>query len=149
MNLITTLKRHRLLGFYFSLAPAEKELLAQYSRHISFYVPPCKETPPRDEMVYTINNPAQLLWTTAANAIPDRKWDFAEKLLKTALEMADTREDQAWIHANLTQLYHDRYKKQPEYTKKCLYHCHQLLGTGYFTSWAENMLAEVMVMHIY
>lgn len=148
MNLIANLKKHRLLEFYFSLTPVEKEMLAYYSRHIAFFVPPCKELPSCNEL-FTIKNPAQLLWTTAANAIPDRKWEFAERLLKTALEMAATREDQAWIHANLTQLYHDQHKQRPEYIKKCLHHCHQLLNTGYFTSWAENMLAEVMVMHIH
>jgi len=149
MNLLATLKKHRLTGFYFSLKPAEKELFAHYSRHISFYVPPCKEMPPCEDLLFTINSPAQLLWTSAANAIPDCKWDFAEKLLLKALEITNTREDTAWVHANLTQLYYDQHKKKPDNIRKCLHHCHKLLGTGYFTSWAENMLAEVMVMHVH
>jgi hypothetical protein len=149
MDLLNTLKKYRLLEFYLTLSPEEKEMLVRYSRHISFYIPPCQEVPPCEELIFTVKGPAQLLWTTAANAIPDRKWDFAEKLLQKALVIADNREDRAWIHANLTQLYHDQHRKKPEYIKKCLYHCHQLLGTGYFTSWAENMLAEVMVMHIH
>lgn len=149
MDMLASLKKHRLLEFYLSLSPKEKAQLIYYSRHISFLVPTCKEIPSGNDPVFTAKNPAQLLWTTAANAIPDQKWDFAEKLLSKALELSDNREDSAWIHANFTQLYHDQLRHRADCIKKCLYHCHQLLGTGYFTSWAENMLAEVMVMHIH
>lgn len=148
MYLINILKKFRLLEFYIGLQPEEKDFMNHYSRQFYLYTPPCKDIPACEDLLFSVKRPAQLLWTTAANAIPDRKWDFAEKLLVKALEIANDREDLAWTHANLTQLYYDQHRKKPASIRKCLHHCHQLLATGYFTSWAENMLAEVMVMQI-
>ncbi len=147
-DLLKTIKSFGLSEFYFSLSIEDKENLAKYSKwlfcnsdEIYSYSGGCDEC-------FMINSGAQLLWATAANAIPQKKLDFAEKLLIQALEIAKDIEDIAWIHANLAQVYYDKHKTDPSAGRKSITHCRKLIEIGYLKSWAQNMMEELAVFQV-
>ncbi len=143
-NLMQTIKSFGLTEFYLSLSVSDKEDLARYSRYL--VCPPDRTVcSPLCDSCFIVKNGAQLLWASAANAIPDRKLDFARRLLTHALSIAGDNEDIAWIHANLAQVYYESHKTDRESLKKSIYHCHELIRMGFMKSWAENMIEEMTV----
>ena len=146
-NLLQTIKSFGLTEFYFSLSVADKENFARYSRYL---VCPPESTvcSPVCESCFVVKNGAQLLWASAANAIPEKKLDFARRLLNHALSISGDDEDTAWIHANLAQVYYENHKLDREAVKKSIHHCHELIKMGFMKSWAHNMIEEMSVFHV-
>jgi hypothetical protein len=131
-----TLKSFQLGSFYMSLPVELKEQWQQYSRDL-----PTK--PPIHNESFYCDNAAQFLWTSAANAIPQKDYQLAQTLLYQALQLTDSKQDLAWIHANLTQLYYDQLEKLPDAEEKCRYHCQQAKSTGYFQDWCDQMINQI------
>ncbi|AVX20045.1 hypothetical protein SAMN02745885_00909 [Carboxydocella sporoproducens DSM 16521] len=131
------LKRLGLLPFYFSLLPEHKQLLLSYGFADPVYT-------------QTLRRPCQFLWVTAANALPHGHWDFCEFILHFAWQLAEKQglqADLAHIHANLAQLYSDQVLTKQKAVEKCLFHCQQVLKTGYFTRWAQQLLEEMSQLY--
>ena len=146
-DLMQTIKSYGLTEFYFSLSVADKGDLARYSRYL--VCPPDKTVcSPGCDSCFLVQNGAQLLWASAANAIPDNKLDFARRLLIHALSISGNDEDTAWIHANLAQVYYENHKLDRESLKKSIYHCHELIKMGFMKSWANNMIEEMSVFQV-
>lgn len=137
-----------LTKFYLSLSPEEKRDFARYSRYLRCAPDGIACCSPACKGCFVVTNAAQLLWATAGNALPDRKHEFAERLLNHALTISEEPEDTAWIHANLAQLYYDRHKSDPEATGKSIFHCRELIKLGYMRSWATNLMEEMAVFHV-
>lgn len=142
-DLVKIVKAFRLTEFYFSLSVPDKADFARYSQYLSCDLQKTISCPQSCQGFFTVSNGAQFLWATAANAIPDRKYEFAERLLHQALISANDIEDIAWIHANLAQIYYDLYKSDPEAGKKSISHCQELIKIGYMKSWAKNIIEEL------
>ncbi len=147
-ELLKAVKSFGLTQFYFSLSVADKADLDKYAKHLSCYPRRILSCSPACEGCFMVTNGAQFLWAAAANAIPDKKLDFAERLLTHALTIAVDTEDRAWIHANLAQVYYEMHKNRPEAGKKSIHHCRELLKLGYMKSWAQNMIDELMVFQV-
>ncbi len=147
-DLMHTVRSFGLTEFYLSLSPEDKRDFARYSRYLSCVPERILSCSPGCEGCFMVTNAARLLWATAANAIPDRKHSFAERLLTHALALSREAEDTAWIHANLAQLYYDRHKNDPEATRKSIFHCRELIKLGYMRSWATNLMEEMAVFHV-
>lgn len=143
-----TVKALNLTEFYFSLSISDKSNFAKYSHYLSCCPEKVTSCQPDCDGCFMVTNGAQFLWATAANAIPEGKLDFAEKLLTYALKIADDPEDFAWIHANLAQVYYDKHKTEPEAGRKSIGHCRELLKLGYMKSWAQNLMQELIVFHV-
>ncbi len=146
-DLLQTVKSFGLTEFYFSLPVKDKTDLAKYSRYLQCRPQKIISCTSDCEGCFLVTNGAQFLWATAANAIPHKKYGFAERLLTHALSIADETEDIAWIHANLAQVYYDRHKLDPEAGKKTINHCRELIKLGYMKTWARNMMEELAVFH--
>lgn len=144
-NLMQTIKSYGLTEFYFSLSVEDKECLANYSQHLSIKPNKLMSCSPDCDGCFMVNNGARFLWATAANAIPDGKYGFVERLLIHALDIADEPDDVAWIHANLAQVYYDKHKLDPAAGRKSITHCRELIKMGYMKSWARNMMEELTV----
>lgn len=147
-NLTQTLKAFGLTKFYFSLSVSDKAELDKYSKYMI-----CRlQKKPGHSTQYTecfqVSNAAQFLWVTAANAIPHKKYNFAEHLLNHALTIAVETDDIAWIHANLAQVYYEKHKIDPEAGKKSILHCRELIKLGFMKSWAENMMQGLAVFQV-
>lgn len=147
-DLLKTVKTLGLAQFYFSLPIEDKECFERYSKWLKCEPEKILSCTPGCEGCFMVENAAQLLWATAANAIPDKKLAFAERLLTYALEIAEDIEDLAWIHANLAQVYYDRHKTEPSAVRKTITHCRKLIELGYMKSWAQNMMEELMVFQM-
>ncbi|PKM82608.1 MAG: hypothetical protein CVU89_03670 [Firmicutes bacterium HGW-Firmicutes-14] len=147
-SLLETVKSFGLTEFYFSLTVEDKTDLAGYSRHLPCAPLKSNNCSPGCDACFMVVNGAQFLWVTAANAIPDKKLKFAERLLIHALDIATDPEDVAWIHANLAQLYYDDHKYDPEAGRKSILHCRELIKLGYMKPWAKNMIDELMVFQV-
>jgi hypothetical protein len=130
------LREFRLRGFYMSLPPAEKRLLASLARRILLAVRSCP-------LGFRPRTAAQFLWVAAANALPRGHHLFAEKLLLQALQMAGNEQDRACAHANLAQLYFELRDRLPDAREKCRRHCEATLRTGLFTCWVTKILKEL------
>lgn len=137
------LKYLGLLEFYLSLSIEDKNHLAKYSKFFSCY--------PIDVMSYSfdceefsVSNGAQFLWASAANAICEKKFDFAERILNHALTIAIQIEDIAWIHANLAEIYYEKQKTETNFSKKCIHHCKELIQMGFMKKWAKAILKELV-----
>lgn len=137
-----------LAQFYFSLSIEDKEYLEKYSKWLKCRPENMLNCTPGCDGCFMVENAAQLLWATAANAIPDKKLEFAERLLTYAVEIAEDLEDLAWIHANLAQVYYDKHKTDSAAIRKSIKHCRKLIEMGYMKSWAENMMEELMVFQV-
>jgi hypothetical protein len=148
-SLLETVKTYGLTEFYFSLSVEDKAELARYSRHLPCGPKNSYNCSPVCDVCFMVANGAQFLWATAANAIPDKKLKFAERLLVHALDIAKDHEDLAWIHANLAQLYYDDHKYDSEAGRKSIHHCRELILLGYMKPWAQNMIDELMVFQIH
>lgn len=147
-NLLQTVKSLGLSEFYFSLPVDFKSDLKKYSRYLSISPENIMSCSPDCQGCFMVTNGAQLLWATATNAIPDKKYEFAECLLKHGLTIAKESEDVAWIHANLAQLYYDRHKTDPDAGRRSISHCRELIKLGYMKSWAQNLMEEIMVFQV-
>lgn len=147
-ELLDTVKIFGLAEFYLSRSLTDKKKIAHYSRYL-VSSPEQSRSCPRDSCdKFLVTNGAQFLWATAANAIPDQELYLAEDLLLKALSIANELEDIAWIHANLAQVYYDLHKTDPDAARKSIQHCRQLIGLGYMSRWAENMMQELAVMQV-
>lgn len=147
-ELLEAVKSFNLTEFYFSLTIEDKKSLQKYSRYLSCYPKRILSCHPDCDGCFMVSNGAQFLWATAANAIPDKKLDFAETLLIHALSLAQDPEDLAWVHANLAQVYYDQHKTDPDAGRKSISHCRELVKLGYMRSWAENMIQELAVFQV-
>lgn len=147
-NLLKTVKSLGLAQFYFSLSIEDKEYFNNYAKWLMCEPEKIFSCTPGCDGCFMVENGAQLLWATAANAIPDKKLLFAERLLLYALELANDIEDLAWIHANLAQVYYDKHKTEPSAVRKSITHCNKLIELGYMKSWAENILEELTVLQV-
>jgi len=144
-DLIKTLKQFGLTEFYFSLPIQDKADMAGYSATLICVPQNTLNCRPECNECFMVHNGSQFLWATAANAIPDRKYRFAEKLLTHALSITIETDDLAWIHANLAQVYFDNHKSDPDAGKKSILHCRELIKMGYMKIWARNMMEELTV----
>jgi len=147
-ELLEAVKSFNLMEFYLSLSIEYKGYLKKYSHYLSCYPKKILSCYPECDGCFMVANGAQFLWATAANAIPEGKLKFAEKLLTHALTLAEEIEDQAWIHANLVQVYHDNHESDPEACRKSIKHCRELIKLGYMKAWAENMMQEMLVYKV-
>ena len=147
-KLIQAIKTLGLTEFYFSLSIIDKTELAKYSKYLAFPSEIMSRCSAECDGCFVVSNAAQFLWATAANAIPHRKHNFAERLLSHALSIAVETDDLAWIHANLAQIYYDKHKIDPEACIKAIKHCHELIRLGFMKSWAENMMEELVVFQL-
>ncbi len=147
-DLLKTVKSFGLTQFYFSLSVEDKAALEKYSRNLSCYPGKILSCSPDCPGCFTVTSAAQFLWATAANSLPDKKLEFAERLLTHALDIAVEEEDKAWIHANLAQVYYDLHKIKPEASKKSIHHCRELIKLGYMKSWAQKLIEEIMVFQV-
>jgi hypothetical protein len=147
-KLIQAIKTLGLTEFYFSLSVSDKAELAKYSKYLVFPYDIKFHCSTECDECFVISNAAQFLWATAANAIPHRKYSFAERLLSHALDIAVEADDLAWIHANLAQVYYDKHKIDSKACLKAIHHCHELIRLGFMKSWAENMMEELVVFQI-
>lgn len=146
MSILTqNVKDFGLTEFYFSLSVNDKTELAKYSRYLICRPEKKSKYSSHDEECFQVSNAAQFLWATAANAIPHKKYGFAEHLLQHALTIAVDTDDIAWIHANMAQVYYDKSKLDPEAARKSIMHCRELIKLGFMKSWAENMMEELAV----
>lgn len=145
---IQAIKTLGLSEFYFSLSIGDKAELAKYSKYLAFASDKTFRCSSDCDGCFVVTNAAQFLWATAANAIPHRKYRFAERLLSHALKIAVETDDLAWIHANLAQIYYDKHKIDPEACIKAVKHCHELIRLGFMKSWAENMMEELVVFQL-
>lgn len=148
-DLLKTIRNFGLSEFYFSLSVEHKEYLAKYSQYLATQPQKILSCSPGCDGCFMVENGSQFLWATAANAIPDRKYEFAEEILTHALTIAEDTEDIAWIHANLAQVYYDNHKTSPEAGRKSMTHCRKLIELGYMKSWAQNMMEELAVFQVY
>lgn len=147
-ELLDTVKIFGLAEFYLSRTITDKKKIAHYSKYL-VCSPAESRSCPRDCCdKFLVTNGAQFLWATAANAIPKKDLALAEDLLQKALAIANEVEDIAWIHANLAQVFYDLSKTNPDSGRKCIHHCRQLIGLGYMSKWAENMMQELMVFQM-
>jgi hypothetical protein len=146
-DLLKKVKSFGLTGFYLSLSVENKANLANYSKYLickSEQLPGCS---PNCQDCFMVTNGARFLWATAANALPNQKYEFSEELLTHALTIAYDNEDIAWIHANLAQLYYHKKKSDPAASAKSINHCNKLISLGYMKSWAEGLIEEIGVSH--
>ncbi|MBO8137159.1 MAG: hypothetical protein H0Z40_03360 [Desulfotomaculum sp.] len=137
-ELIKVIKKYRLGSFYINLPVELKEQWLKDAAGL-----PLTVVPSQKGSSFFIENAAQLLWTSAANAIPRKHYALAERLLHKALQLADSIQDKAWIHGNLTQLYHLQMDKIPGAKEKCRHHCRETINTGYFQGWCEKILGDI------
>lgn len=151
MALKNIIKTFGLAKDYLKMSPKEKEFVAKYHYDGEVVSIVQRETTKQDDPflveTFRVDSAARFLWVTAANAIPHGQWDFAEKLLHRALELAgnspDSVCDLAHIYANLAQLYADQARYSPAAAAKCLHHARETIKTGYFVVWAENLCREI------
>lgn len=148
-NLLRTVKSFGLTEFYFSLSFGDKTNLANYSQYLTCLPQKKMSCAPNCDGCFMVSNGAQFLWATAANAMPDKKLLFAERLLTHALTIAREKEDIAWIHANLAQVYYEGHKTgsrvDSRAASRSISHCRKLIELGYMKSWAQNMMEEMLV----
>lgn len=145
MKIAVELKKFNLVEWYFSLTPKDKEMFAKYCPQNY------KGESSAQRKVFHVDTPASFLWVTGANLIPHGAYLLGEKCLLKAFELNPTIEDTAHINANLAQLYYDRWEISQEnmdsfgyentrYQYLCKHYCNKTIETGYFVTWAENML---------
>ncbi|MTI80163.1 MAG: hypothetical protein FH758_04640 [Firmicutes bacterium] len=140
-QLMGAIKNYHLGSFYMSLPVELKDQWVNDALGL-----PMTVVPSYKGSTFAIESAAQLLWTSAANAIPQGHYTLAEKLLIKALKMASTEQDKAWIHGNLAQLYYLQIKTHPTALEKCRYHCKQTIQTGYFVNWCERLLSNILTL---
>lgn len=134
------IKVYKLTEFYFSLDASEKEDFYFFSRHTNHWI----SSSPAPEGVFMVTNASRFLWTTAANMMPQAKYNLAEKLLLEAEKRAREPEDRAWSQANLAQLYFDRSAVNRDAVAKFTYYCQKVKDSGYFTRWAEELSGNLL-----
>lgn len=147
-GLLEAVRLFDLTEFFFSLSIQDKEHMKKYSKYLSCYPKNMTSCHPDCDGGFMVTNSAQFLWATAANAIPDGKLGFAERLLLQALSLAEQTDDLAWIHANLAQVYYDAHKSDPDAGRKSISHCRELVKLGYMKTWAKNMMEELLVFQV-
>ena len=126
----TKVSNKDILELYIALTAAEKNILNTYgAQHLIANV---------DYNSYFPKNLCQYLWVSAANIIPQGYYALAERLLLEALSYANNPEDLGHIHANLGQVYADQGALED-----CLVHCKKTLATGYFTTWAQDLIESL------
>lgn len=151
MALKNIIKNFGLAKDYLKMTPEEKGYVAKYHYEGEVVSIVQKGTTKQDDPFlgesFMVDSAARFLWVTAANAIPNGQWDFAEKLLHMALELSgdssDAVCDLAHIYANLAQLYADQVRWNPAAAAKCLHYARETIKTGYFVVWAENLCREI------
>ena len=147
MNFTDFIKKFNLIEWYLQLTPVDKETVIKYS-------PMNNEKNFQQYHIFQINSPAAFLWVTGANLIPQNHYLLAECCLLKALEIDPNIEDSAHIFSNLAQLYYDLWLTthsnmdsfgydETRYQYLCRYYCNRTIETGYFETWANNLLSTL------
>lgn len=137
-----------LSDWYYSLTKEEQEAIIKYRSRglVSISLEFGGTSPERDSLLYediswTTQTPSGFLWVTGSNAIRERDYPLAEKILLKALDVEGKHTDRHFTYNELIDLYYKQRDTIPRALNKCIRYCEE--DIEWFRKHKQDLIKEL------